>query len=103
MTPLTDVTSLARDLAAGPGPVLLDIRWRLAGPPGLASYRAGHLPGAVFVDLDRDLSGPPGAGGRHPLPAAAWFQAAMRRAGVRGGRAVVVYDEADGMAASHAR
>jgi thiosulfate/3-mercaptopyruvate sulfurtransferase len=100
MTPLTDVTSLARDLAAGPGPVLLDIRWRLAGPPGLASYRAGHLPGAVFVDLDRDLSGPPGAGGRHPLPAAAWFQAAMRRAGVRGGRAVVVYDEADGMAAA---
>jgi thiosulfate/3-mercaptopyruvate sulfurtransferase len=100
VTPLTDVTSLARDLAAGPGPVLLDIRWRLGGPPGLASYRAGHLPGAVFVDLDRDLSGPPGAGGRHPLPAAARFQAAMRRAGVRDGRAVVVYDEADGMAAA---
>ncbi len=94
------MTSLVRDLASGPGPALLDIRWRLGGPPGLACYRAGHLPGAAFVDLDRDLSGPPGAGGRHPLPAAAWFQAAMRRAGVRDGRAVVVYDEADAMAAA---
>ena len=100
MTPLTDVISLARDLAARPGPVLLDIRWRLGGPPGLAGYRTGHLPGAVFVDLDRDLSGPPGADGRHPLPAVTRFQAAMRRAGVRDGRAVVVYDEADGMAAA---
>jgi thiosulfate/3-mercaptopyruvate sulfurtransferase len=52
------------------------------------------------VDLDRDLSGPPGAGGRHPLPAAARFQAAMRRAGVQDGRAVVVCDEADAMAAA---
>lgn len=100
MRPLTDVTSLARDLASGHAPVLLDIRWRLAGPPGLADYRAGHLPGAVFVDLDRDLSGPPGAGGRHPLPTAARFQAAMRRAGVQDGRDVVVYDEADAMAAA---
>jgi thiosulfate/3-mercaptopyruvate sulfurtransferase len=100
VTPLTDVASLARGLAGGPGPVLLDMRWRLGGPPGLAGYRAGHLPGAVFVDLDRDLSGPPGAGGRHPLPAAARFQAAMRRAGVRDGRDVVVYDEADAMAAA---
>ncbi len=100
MAPLIDVASLARSLAGGPGPVLLDIRWRLGGPPGLAGYRAGHLPGAVFVDLDRDLSGPPGAGGRHPLPAAARFQAAMRRAGVRDGRDVVVYDEADAMAAA---
>ncbi|HEY6275452.1 MAG TPA: rhodanese-like domain-containing protein, partial [Streptosporangiaceae bacterium] len=100
MGPLTDVASLARELAGPAGPVLLDIRWRLGGPPGLADYRAGHLPGAVFVDLDRDLSGPPGAGGRHPLPAAAQFQAAMRRAGVSTGRDVVVYDEADAMAAA---
>jgi thiosulfate/3-mercaptopyruvate sulfurtransferase len=100
MGPLTDVTSLARDLARAPGPVLLDVRWRLGGPPGLADYRAGHLPGAVFVDLDHDLSGPPGEGGRHPLPGAAQFQAAMRRAGVSGGRDVVVYDEADAIAAA---
>jgi thiosulfate/3-mercaptopyruvate sulfurtransferase len=101
--PLIDVTSLARDLAAGASPVLLDVRWRLAGspgPPGIAAYRAGHLPGAVFIDLDRDLSGAPGAGGRHPLPGAAAFQLAMRRAGVSDGCNVVVYDEADATAAA---
>ena len=59
---------LAQDRPEDPGylgdpgepPVLLDVRWRLAGPPGIDSYRQGHLPGAVFVDLDRDLAGPPG-------------------------------------------
>jgi len=52
-------TALAAVLAAGPAPVLLDVRWRLGGPPGLDRYREGHLPGARFVDLDRDLAGPP--------------------------------------------
>src|SRR5262249_58003082 len=49
---------------------------------------------------DRDLSGAPGPGGRHPLPDAAAFQLAMRRAGVSDGRDVVVYDEADATAAA---
>jgi thiosulfate/3-mercaptopyruvate sulfurtransferase len=97
---LIDVASLARSLAGPAAPVLLDVRWRLGGPPGIETFREGHLPGAVFADLDRDLSGEPGRGGRHPLPAAAPFQAAMRRAGVSGGRAVVVYDEADASAAA---
>lgn len=57
---------LAGELAVGPAPVLLDVRWRLGGPAGIDSYREGHLPGAAFVDLDRDLSGPPGPAGRHP-------------------------------------
>ena len=77
-------TELAETINAGEPPVLLDVRWRLAGspgPPGIAAYRAGHLPGAVFIDLDRDLSGAPGAGGRHPLPEAAAFQLAMLRVG----------------------
>ena len=95
-------TALAAALAAGPAPVLLDVRWRLGGPPGLDRYREGHLPGARFVDLDRDLAGPPGAGGRHPLPDAGAFEAAMRRAGVDDGRPVVVYDENDSMAAARA-
>jgi thiosulfate/3-mercaptopyruvate sulfurtransferase len=93
---------LAHELAEGPPPVLLDVRWRLGGPPGVDSYLAGHLPGAVFVDLDRDLSGPPGPGGRHPLPAAADFQAAMRRAGVSAGRPVVAYDDGDALPAARA-
>ncbi len=100
--PLIDVGSLADGLAGGEPPVLLDARWRLGGPPGIDSYRAGHLPGAVFVDLDTDLAGPPGAGGRHPLPAAADFEAAMRRAGVRAGRPVVAYDDGDSVAAARA-
>ncbi len=91
---------LAGDPAGRPGLVLLDARWRLGGPPGLDSYRTGHLPGAVFVDLDRDLSGPPGPAGRHPLPDPAVFQAAMRAAGVSRDRPVVVYDDGDGLPAA---
>jgi thiosulfate/3-mercaptopyruvate sulfurtransferase len=100
--PLVDVESLARELAGSAPPVLLDVRWRLGGPAGIDSYRAGHLPGAVYVDLDADLAAPPGTGGRHPLPAAADFQAAMRRAGVRTGYPVVVYDDGDSTVAARA-
>ena len=81
---------------------VLDVRWRLGGPPGRELYAAGHIPGAAFVDLDRDLAGPPGAGGRHPLPATGDFERAMRRAGVTDGRPVVVYDDADSTAAARA-
>ena len=100
--PLTDVPAVARALAGQSPPVLLDVRWRLGGPPGIDSYRAGHLPGAVFADLDTDLAAAPGPAGRHPLPEPAAFQAAMRRAGVSNGRPVVVYDEADAIVAARA-
>jgi thiosulfate/3-mercaptopyruvate sulfurtransferase len=70
---------------------VLDVRWTLAGPSGRVDYLAGHIPGAAFVDLDEDLAAPPGPGGRHPLPDAATFGAAMRRAGVSAARPVVVY------------
>lgn len=100
--PLIDVATLCRNLAVSPPPVLLDVRWRLAGPPGLDAYRRGHLPGATYVDLDRELAGPPGPGGRHPLPDAGMFQTAMRHAGVRPDRLVVVYDDADATAAARA-
>jgi len=102
MSVLIDVESLARELAGGTPPVLLDVRWRLGGPPGIDSYRAGHLPGAVFADLDTDLAGSPGSAGRHPLPAAADFEAAMRRLGVRSGYPVVVYDDGDSTIAARA-
>jgi thiosulfate/3-mercaptopyruvate sulfurtransferase len=99
-TLLVGTGELAAELAQDPPPVLLDVRWRLAGPPGIDSYRQGHLPGAVFADLDRDLAAPPGPAGRHPLPGPAAFQAAMRAAGVSRGRPVVVYDEGDAMSAA---
>lgn len=83
-------------------PVLLDVRWRMAGPPGRDSYRAGHLPGAVFLDADGDLAGPPGEHGRHPLPEPAAWQETLRASGVRETDTVVAYDDADGSVAARA-
>ena len=88
--------------AASAAPTLLDIRWALGGPPGREEYARGHIPGAVFVDLDAELAAPAGSGGRHPLPEAAAFEAAMRAAGVRKDHPVVVYDAANSMAAARA-
>lgn len=99
MTPLITPAELAAVLGEV---TVLDVRWRLAGPPGAESYAEGHIPGAVFCDLDADLAAPPGAAGRHPLPTAEAFQAAMRRLGVSGSRPVVVYDDADATAAARA-
>jgi thiosulfate/3-mercaptopyruvate sulfurtransferase len=96
------VITPAQLAAASPSPTVLDVRWALGGPPGRTEYERGHIPGAVFVDLDAELAGPPGAGGRHPLPEAAAFEAAMRAAGVSGGRPVVVYDAATSLAAARA-
>jgi thiosulfate/3-mercaptopyruvate sulfurtransferase len=100
--PLISAAGLAEVLAGEEPPVVIDVRWRLGGPPGLDSYRAGHIPGAVYVDLDAQLAGPPGDGGRHPLPEAAHFEATMRAAGVRSAREVVVCDEADSTTAARA-
>ncbi|MDX6739851.1 sulfurtransferase [Actinocorallia sp. A-T 12471] len=99
MRPLIDAPSLARLRGQA---VILDVRWRLGGPPGFEAYRAGHIPGAVYVDLDAELAGAPGEGGRHPLPTAGDFEAAMRRAGVDDDSIVVVYDDADATSAARA-
>ncbi|MDQ3404887.1 MAG: sulfurtransferase [Actinomycetota bacterium] len=93
---------LASALDSTRRPVLLDVRWRLGGPPGRDDYVAGHLPGAVFLDLDADLAAPPGVGGRHPLPDPHDLERALRRAGVRGDRQVVVYDADNGSIAARA-
>lgn len=85
--------------------LVIDARWRLAGPPGIDDYRAAHIPGAVYIDLDEALSGVRDVargGGRHPLPSAEAFQAAMRAAGVRSGIPVVVYDDGDALPAARA-
>jgi thiosulfate/3-mercaptopyruvate sulfurtransferase len=99
---LVDVASLTVELAGDHPPVLIDVRWSLAGPPGIEAYRAGHLPGARFADLDTELAGRRGAGGRHPLPEPADFEGLMRRLGVSSDSAVVVYDAADGVPAARA-
>jgi thiosulfate/3-mercaptopyruvate sulfurtransferase len=97
---LIDVPTLARQLANADPPTVIDVRWRLGGPPGRDGYVAGHIPGASFLDLDRDLCGPPGEGGRHPLPDPAVLEKALRTAGVRTGHQVIAYDGGDGQAAS---
>jgi thiosulfate/3-mercaptopyruvate sulfurtransferase len=75
----------------------VDARWSLQDPEeGRREYLAGHLPGAVFVDVEQDLSDPPGAGGRHPLPSAERFVAAMSRAGIDDGTFVVAYGSMGG-------
>ncbi len=85
---------------------LLDVRYRLGRTDGHQQYLAGHLPGAAYVDLETDLADPPAVPtdrrGRHPLPDADRFAAAMRRSGVDGGRPVVVYDDWSGLAATRA-
>jgi thiosulfate/3-mercaptopyruvate sulfurtransferase len=98
--PLIEVPALDRLLRRQTPVILLDARWHLAGPPGIESYRKGHLPGAAFIDLDRDVAGPPGPGGRHPLPDPVEFESAMRRAGVSQDSLVVVYDDADSTSAA---
>ena len=100
-SPLISTADLDHLLGTDPVTVL-DVRYRLGGPPGAAEHAAGHVPGAAYVDLDRDLAGPPGPAGRHPLPDPAAFEGAMQRAGVRSDRPVVVYDDWSGRAAARA-
>jgi thiosulfate/3-mercaptopyruvate sulfurtransferase len=101
---LVSPLDLAADLERGSADrtVVLDVRWRLGGPPGRAEHAAGHVPGAVFVDLDTELAAPPGTGGRHPLPEPSRLQEVLRRAGVSEGSRVVAYDHADGSVAARA-
>ncbi len=83
--------------------VVLDVRWKLGGPPGHGEYLAGHIPGAVYVPLEPELAahGEPRVG-RHPLPDPADLQAAARRWGINAGDTVVAYDDNGGLAAARA-
>jgi thiosulfate/3-mercaptopyruvate sulfurtransferase len=99
-SPLIQVDELA-GLLAGPrsepasGPVLLDVRYRMSGPTGRSEFERAHIPGASYVDLNTDLATirSDGVGGRHPMPSAGTFTAAMRSAGVTMSRPVVAYDD----------
>ncbi len=93
------------DLAArleDPGVVVVDCRFDLRDPAaGERAFAAGHLPGARYAHLDRDLSdlSRPGRG-RHPLPEAAAFCAALARWGITPRHQVVAYDAAEGVFAA---
>ncbi len=103
--PLIKASELAEMLReqpeSGAAPVVLDVRWTLAGSDR-AAFLDAHIPGAIFVDLDQDLAGAPGDGGRHPLPDPTDLQVALRAAGVNDDSSVVVYDGGSGLASSRA-
>jgi thiosulfate/3-mercaptopyruvate sulfurtransferase len=101
--PLVSAAELGRLLEAGdPAPAVLDVRWELGPGARRDLFAKAHIPGAAFIDLDVSLAGPAGDGGRHPLPGAADFEAAMRAAGVSGSRGVAVYDQGSSPAAARA-
>jgi len=101
-TPLVSSPGLQSALAAPDRPVVLDVRYRLGGPPGRPDHDAGHIPGAVFVDLDAELAGAPGVAGRHPLPDPDRLQEVLRRAGIRDDSQVVAHDDGNGSIAARA-
>ncbi len=87
---LVEAERLAAELDGVDPPTLLDVRWRLIGPPGRDDYLAGHLPGAVFVDLDTALCGAPGPAGRTRCPnRSRWRRRCGRRRAGRRYRATV--------------
>jgi thiosulfate/3-mercaptopyruvate sulfurtransferase len=93
---------LATMLGGTARPVVLDVRWRLAGPPARADYETAHVPGAVFVDLDTELAAAPGSDGRHPLPDPVALRSVLRAAGIGADTPVVAYDDRDGSVAARA-
>ncbi len=97
---LISPAELAELLGSVQPPVVADVRWALGAPHGKSNFEASHIPGAVWVDLETQLAGPPGVGGRHPLPAVAVFEQAMRDIGVSQDSLVVAYDAATSQAAS---
>ncbi|MDQ2706337.1 MAG: sulfurtransferase [Actinomycetota bacterium] len=102
VSPLIRPGVLAPLLGSVPPPVVLDVRWRLGGPPGLPDHLAGHLPGAVFIDLGAELADPSGPGGRHPLPDRGRLAETFASAGVRAASTVIAYDDGDGSVAARA-
>lgn len=103
MTVLISPHELATSLTGDRPPVVLDVRWKLGGPPGRGEYLTGHVPGAVFVSLDDELAAHGEAvDGRHPLPSPEALQESARRWGIDPGDAVVVYDGEGNTAAARA-
>lgn len=100
--PLIDVDELAAALDHSDGPVLLDVRWQLAGPSQYSAYLAGHLPGAYWCDLETDLADAPGRRGRHPLPDPDRLQSRLREWGIGPQSKIVAYDQNNSVAAARA-
>lgn len=101
-----EAAELARQLAEGAAPVLLDIRFRPGFAQPEAEYDAGHLPGAHYVHLPTVLADAEphrsAVDGALPLPSAGALQCALRSYGINNDSAVVVYDNRHGLSAARA-
>ncbi|HEY7872688.1 MAG TPA: sulfurtransferase [Rudaea sp.] len=102
LSTLIDAQTLARRIRAG-DTLVVDCRFELADPKRAARDHAqGHIPGAVYASLDADLSDLSKSPllGRHPLPEASAFSAALSRWGWTPQTPVVAYDAANGALAA---
>ena len=103
MSPFTLIDAQALSARIRTGDLLVvDCRFELADPlAGARAYAQGHVPGAVYASLDEDLSDLSKAPqlGRHPLPEAFAFSAALSRWGWTPDTPVVAYDAANGAGA----
>jgi thiosulfate/3-mercaptopyruvate sulfurtransferase len=102
-TPLITAQELQQALATpGADLLVLDCSFDLANPAaGRAAHAVGHVPGAFYVSLDDTLSSAKtGLNGRHPLPDADTFAAAIAALGAGQHTAIVAYDNAGGMYAA---
>jgi thiosulfate/3-mercaptopyruvate sulfurtransferase len=99
MSPLISRDELSAHLTDEPSSMMvIDCSFDLAIPSaGWRAFQLGHIPGAAYMHLEDDLSAPrTGLNGRHPLPALADFENAMRARGASNDTLIVVYDNVDG-------
>lgn len=96
-----NVKSAAAQIAAG-DVVVVDCRFYLGDEEaGRQAYEAGHIPGAQYAHLNEELSGPLVTGsGRHPLPSVEAMVQLFGCLGISGDKQVIVYDDANGIAAA---
>lgn len=91
-----------RAMQANGDVLVVDCRFDLGDADAAGrEHAAAHVPGAFHAHLDRDLSDLSKSGlGRHPLPEASVFSAALSRWGWTTRRDVVAYDAAGGALAA---
>ena len=94
-SPLIDAAQLLK-LHGDSNLVIVDAN---GAPDARQTYERHHLEGALFVDMNKQLAeiGPDAAkGGRHPLPTAANFAAALTALGISTNSHIVAYDDKNG-------
>ena len=73
----------------------IDCRFSLADhDAGVRDWTRLRVPNSQHLHMEHDLAGHcTGFNGRHPLPSSRAFETSLRRAGISGGDAIVLYDD----------